>query len=409
MMNRHFRLAILLLILVLPNFLRAWQADRSRPAVILISIDGFRFDYLEHTTCPNLRRLASEGVRAEWMIPVFPTKTFPNHYSIVTGLHPGHHGIIANSMYDPVFDAMFTMRKREEVTNPRWWGGEPIWVTAENQGLIAATFFWPGSEAPIGGKMPSYWLRYDGSIPYPQRVKKVLKWLDEPEDRRPTLITLYFEDVDHAGHEYGPDFAAVDTAVRSVDEALGLLLEGLEARDLLDRTNILVVSDHGMAATHRNRTIWLDDYIGLDSVRTVDWGPIVSVWADSGQVEPVFRAVSGVHPNMKAYKKDGIPERWQYRMHRRVAPITLVADEGWTIASRRFDPWRRSDHGGNHGYDNATPSMRALFLARGPAFKSGEVVPPFQNVHVYSLLAHLLGVVPARTDANLDSLRQILR
>ncbi|GJQ21764.1 MAG: alkaline phosphatase family protein [Bacteroidia bacterium] len=408
-MNRVGRIAIVLLLFAFPNFLWAQQTDTLRPTVILISIDGFRPDYLDSTDCPNLRWLASEGVRAEWMIPVFPTKTFPNHYSIVTGLHPGHHGITANTMYDPKFDALFTMRKREEVTNARWWGGEPIWVTAEKQGLKTAPFFWPGSEAPIGGKRPTYWLRYDGSMSYMARVRKVLAWMSEPPDRRPSLITLYFEGVDHAGHEYGPSFAAVDTAVRKVDGALGTLLEGLDIKNQLDRTNIIVVSDHGMAATEKDKTIWLDEYIGLDSVRTVDWGPIVSVWVDSGHVQPVFQALSGAHPHMKVYRKADLPDRWYYRDHRRVAPITLVADDGWMIASKRFNPWQRSDHGGNHGYDNANPSMRALFLARGPSFRRGVVLPPFQVVHVYSLLAHLLGVAPVQTDGNLEPFRKALR
>jgi predicted AlkP superfamily pyrophosphatase or phosphodiesterase len=392
------RIVFFLFIAVLPWSLHA----QDRGSVILISIDGFRNDYLEETTCPHLRRIASEGVRARWMIPVFPTKTFPNHYSIVTGLYVERHGVVGNTMYDPEFDALFSMRKREEVVSARWWGGEPIWVTVEKQGHIAATYFWPGSAAAIGGRRPSYWLPYDGSIPYSNRVRQVLNWLDYPADKRPVLITLYFEDVDHAGHTYGPDFAAIDTAVQMVDLAIGQLLDGLASRALLDKVNIIVVSDHGMAATHKDRTIWLDQYIGLDSVRTVDWGPVVSVWAEAHQVESVFRVLSKAHRNMKVYKKSDIPERWHYRNHRRVAPLTLVADEGWTIASRGMGFWRDSEAGGNHGYDNQSPSMRAFFAGRGPAFRPGVVLDPFENVHVYSLIAHLLGLAPAETDGMLQ-------
>jgi len=374
---------------------------RLRPTVILVSIDGFRNDYLENTTCPNLRKLASEGVRAQWMIPVFPSKTFPNHYSIATGLYTEHHGVVGNTMYDPVFDVVFTLGKREEVGNGRWWGGEPIWVTAEKQGQRSATYFWPGSEALIATKRPSYWLKYDGSVPYNDRVRQVLDWIDYPEEQRPTLLILYFEEVDHAGHRYGPVFSDLDTAVQLVDAALGLLVEGLDTRGLLDKVHIIVVSDHGMASVEKSRTIWLDDYLDPDSVSVVDWGIVVSLWPEDHRVDDVFRLVAKVHPHMKAYRKHEIPDRWHYRNNRRVAPIILVADEGWTITSRRNNFWQWSDHGGNHGYDNQTIPMRAFFAARGPAFRSGVVISPFENVNVYSLMTHLLSLMPASNDGTL--------
>ncbi len=389
---------------------QARGAGRLRPTVILISIDGFRNDYLEHTTCPNLRKLASEGVSAQWMIPAFPSKTFPNHYSIATGLYVENHGVVGNTMYDPVFDVVFTMRKREEVVNGRWWGGEPIWVTAEKQDQRSATYFWPGSEALIATKRPSYWLKYDGSTPYIDRVRQVLDWIDYPDEQRPTLITLYFEDVDHAGHDYGPVFSAVDTAVIRVDAALGLLVKGLEARGILDDVNIIIVSDHGMATVERSRTIWLDDYLNTDSVSVVDWGVVVSLWPEEHLVDVVFQSVANVHTHMNAYRKQDIPHRWHYRNNRRVAPIILVADDGWTITSKRGgNYWRRSDRGGNHGYDNESASMRALFVARGPAFRPGVVLRPFENVNVYSLMTHLLSLTPASNDGTLGAFDGALR
>ncbi|MEX2115562.1 MAG: ectonucleotide pyrophosphatase/phosphodiesterase [Bacteroidota bacterium] len=401
--NKQTRIAgrLWLLFLVASSLAEGQQANevrRVRPTVILISIDGFRNDYLENTTCPNLRRLASEGVRAQWMIPVFPSKTFPNHYSIVTGLYAENHGVVGNTMYDPVFDVVFTMRKREEVVNSRWWGGEPIWATAEKQGQVSATYFWPGSEALIATKRPSHWLKYDGSVPYGDRVRQVLNWIDYPEGQRPTLISLYFEEVDHAGHDYGPIFSAVDTAVKTVDAALGMLVNGLEDRGLLDEVNIIVVSDHGMAPVEKSRTIWLDDYLSPDSVSVVDWGIVVSLWPREDRVDEVFHSVAKAHPRMKAYRKHEIPDRWHYRNNRRIAPILLVADEGWTIARKNGGTWRRSDNGGNHGFDNQSVSMRALFVARGPAFRSGIVLGPFENVNVYSLMTHLLSLAPAPND-----------
>ncbi|MEX1139127.1 MAG: ectonucleotide pyrophosphatase/phosphodiesterase [Bacteroidota bacterium] len=386
------------------------QTGSFRPTVILVSIDGFRYDYLENTKCPNLRELASEGARARWMIPVFPTKTFPNHYSIVTGRYTEDHGVVGNTMYDPVFDVVFTMGKRDEVVNGRWWGAEPIWVTAEKQGQRSATYFWPGSEALIATKRPSYWLKYNGSIPYGERVRQVLEWLDYPSDRRPTIITLYFEGVDHAGHTFGPVFSAVDMAIAEVDSALGLLVQGLRNRNLLDAVNIIVVSDHGMAAVEKSRTVWLDDYLSPDSVSVVDWGIVVSLWPEEKRVESVFQSVAKAHPHMKAYRKDEIPKRWHYRGNRRIAPIVLVADEGWTITTRSGrNAWWRSDQGGNHGYDNQSLSMRALFVARGPAFQKGVVFEPFENVNVYSLMTHLLSLTPAPHDGDLRVFKGALR
>lgn len=400
------RVAAILLIVL---FIATAPSPGQEPVVILVSIDGFWNEYLENTTCPTLRQMAAEGVRAKWMQPIFPTKTFPNHYAIVTGLYADHHGVVGNTMYDPEFDGWFSLRMREEIANGRWWGGEPIWVTAENQGRKTATYFWPGSEAEIGGVRPTYWMRYDGSVSYRSRVRKVLQWLDEPRGRRPSLITLYFEDVDHAGHDYGPDFAAVDTAIRRVDDALKQLMEGLHARGLRDSIDLIVVSDHGMSATAKERTIWLEDHLGLDTVRTADQGPIVSVWAKEGQVESVYEALKQAHHGMKAYRKKDLPERWKYRDHRRVAPITLVAEDGWSIARRSSGWWRTSDRGGNHGYDNALPSMRAIFIARGPSFRMGTLLEPFENVNVYSLLAHLLKLKPAATDGKLTPFTNALR
>lgn len=386
------------------------EGHQLRPTVILVSIDGFRSDYLDNTKCPNLRELASEGVRARWMTPVFPTKTFPNHYSIVTGRYTEHHGVVGNTMYDPVFDVVFTMGKREEVVNGRWWGAEPIWVTAEKQGQISATYFWPGSEALIAGKRPSYWLRYNGSTPYGERVRQVLEWLDYPQDQRPTIITLYFEGVDHAGHTFGPVFSAVDTAIAEVDSALGLLVQGLRDRHLFDTVNIIVVSDHGMAAVEKSRTVWLDDYLSPDSVSVVDWGIVVSLWPEEDRVESVFRLVEKAHPHMKAYRKNDIPKHWHYWGNRRIAPIVLVADEGWTITTKSGrNAWWRSDQGGNHGYDNQSVSMRALFVGRGPAFRKGAVLEPFENVNVYSLMTHLLSLTPALHDGSLKVFQGALR
>lgn len=403
---------VLVLALVVLPFLHApLHGEGPKGPVILISIDGFRPDYLERNTCPNIKMLASEGTRAEWLIPVFPTKTFPNHYSIATGMYTENHGVVGNTMYDPQFDAMFAMRMREEVSNARWWGGEPFWVTAEKQGVIAAPFFWPGSEAPIGGMRPSFWKPFDQSITEQGRVDQVLQWLDLPADRRPGIVTLYFDRLDNAGHQYGPDYAAVDTAIRIIDGAIGMLVSGLKKRELFDDAVIIILSDHGMAPVEKERTIYLDDYLpAADSVRTVDWGVVVSLWPKHESEERVYRALQGAHPHMLAFMKDSIPARWHYRNHRRVAPIVLVADEGWTISSRtNRNIWSRSDKGGNHGFDNRVPSMRGIFLAHGPVFTRGRVVAPFENIQIYNLLCSLLQIVPAPNDGEMEFAKSLMQ
>src|SRR5688572_15430716 len=220
------------------------RGDGPAP-VILISFDGFRWDYETKAPAPNLRSLAARGVRAESLIPSFPTKTFPNHYTIVTGLYPGHHGIVANNIHDPSTGRTLTLANRKEVGDPMWWGGEPIWVTAQRQGLTSGAVFWPGSEAPIGGMYPRCWKLFDDSYPPDDRVDEILGWLELPPVERPRFITLYFSDVDSAGHSFGPDSIEVQEAVRRVDGYLGRLLKGLDARGLTNAVNVVVVSDHG--------------------------------------------------------------------------------------------------------------------------------------------------------------------
>ena len=402
--------ALLILILAVTPGRSFCDLPQQPSTVILVSIDGFRHDYLENTTCPNLRSLAATGTRAQWLIPVFPTKTFPNHYSIATGMYVENHGVVANTMYDPEFDAMFTMRMRNEVSNARWWGGEPIWVTAEKQGVISAPFFWPGSEAPIGGIRPSYYKAFDASMTEEQRVAQVLQWLDLPDQQRPRFITLYFDRLDNAGHDYGPVYADVDTAVGIIDHAIGQLIAGLTKRGLFEKVMLLVVSDHGMAPIEKERTVYLDDYLSSgDSVRIIDWGIVVSLWPKPGTAERIHRAVKNAHPRMHVFIKDSIPDRWHYRMNKRVAPIVLVADEGWVITSRGEQGyWRRRVKGGNHGYDNQAHSMRALFIAHGPAFEAGRVVEPFENIQIYNLLCSLLQIVPSPNDGDMRVAKSLM-
>lgn len=387
--------------------------DGAAP-LILISIDGFRDDYRSRAPTPTLDRLAEGGVQAERLVPAFPSLTFPNHYTLVTGLHPEEHGIVGNSMFDVDFaaagtDSTFSLGDAEAVTDAKWWGGEPLWVTAERQGQRAGTLFWPGSEAAIGGVRPSHWLPYDDDFPYGARVDTVLAWLDLPDERRPSFLTLYFSAVDHAGHEFGPDAPEVNEAIARVDSALARLVDGLEARGLYDGTNLVVVSDHGMAGLSPDRAVYLDDAIDLDAdVERVLYGATTLVWPRPGREDAVVEALSALD-GMEVYRREDVPERFHFRDHRRIAPVVLIADVGWTLTSRAYVERRGGPSGGTHGFDNEAPEMGALLIARGPAFREGATVERVAAVDLYNVMAAALGLRPAPNSGDPSVLPRLLR
>ena len=391
-----------------------------KPTVILISIDGFRADYLDKYPAPTLSLLARQGVRAKWMTPAFPTLTFPNHYTIATGLYPDNNGIVGNSFYAPEFKQTFAMTKREEVQNGRWWLGEPIWVTAEKQGQRAAAFFFPGTEAEIAGKRLSYWKPFDGKVPNFERVNTALSWLDLPIEKRPTIVILYFADVDHAGHEAGPDSEDVKRSIAKVDESLGRLVEGLKAREIFDRVNLILVSDHGMARVDPGQEVMLDDYFDASQAETVVWnGAMTHIFFKPGSKpeikEKIYSTLKSKAPQrVKIYRKQELPERFHYGKSARIGDIVAVADEGCTMWSR--ESYRATEPAGGgvrfrgmHGFDNQLESMRALFVAHGPAFKQGKVVEPFENVDVYNVMAKILGLKPAVNDGGDATAKAVLR
>lgn len=388
-------------------------ASESHPTLILVSFDGWRWDYHTKARVPNLRNVMARGVRAEALVPSYPTETFPNHYTLVTGLYPGHHGVVANSMRDPRTGRRFGMDRRDEVSNPMWWGGEPIWNLIQRAGGHTAPMFWPGSEAPIGGLRPTYWLPYDHRLPNEDRVDRVLQWMDLPPPDRPSFVTLYFSDVDSAGHSYGPESIELAQALERVDAALGRLLRGLEARGLRHQVNLVIASDHGMAETSRQRVIFIDDYLTPEDGDIVDLNPTLGIWPGASRAEDVYRRLATAHPRLNVYRRETTPEHWRYRTHERVAPIVGVADEGWSILRReqvdRLVRYTGSRVGGNHGYDPAAKSMHGLFVAAGPAFRSGEVVPPLENVDLYAVLCRVLGVAPGRHDGDLRRASTLLR
>lgn len=397
--------------------LAACQTPTSKPSpktayspLILISIDGFRADYIDRGLTPTLKRLADDGVHAKALQPSFPTLTFPNHYTLVTGLYPDHHGMVSNTMWDPAL-GKFSMSNREAGRDRRWWdGGEPIWVTAEKQGLHTATMFWPGSEADTHGYRPDYFMPWDGKLSADQRIDQIMAWLDLPADKRPQFITLYLDKVDHEGHEHGPDSPEVADALRGYDAALARFLAELRKRDLYTNANIIIVSDHGMTAVDGSRMIILDKWIDLANVDVVTAGVLTGVNPKAGHEAEVVAKLVAPHEHATCWRKGEIPARLHYGSNPRVPAVVCIADDGWRIETQSF--LNRPDHrenGGEHGYDNADPMMRALFIAHGPAFRQGLTVPEFENVNVYPLLAHVLGIKPEANDGDLKVTRGMLR
>jgi predicted AlkP superfamily pyrophosphatase or phosphodiesterase len=411
-----FLLALLLFGTAFPVRARPKPVKNLKPTIILISLDGFRSDYLTKYKPETLNYLARKGVRAKWLIPSFPTKTYPNHYTIATGLYPQNHGIVENNMYDKEFNAVFTLSKREEVENGRWWLGEPIWVTAEKQGQRSGSLFFPGTEAEIAGKRPTYWKRYDSNMPNPERVDTILSWLDAQPAERPTCLSLYFSDVDDAGHEFSPDSVETKRAVAKVDGEIGRLVKGLQARKIFKRVNLIIVSDHGMATVDLNNAILLDEIFDTELAERIFWTQeIVSIFPRSGKEEEIYSALKArLPPQAKVYRKSETPERFHYRNHQRIAPLVVLPEEGWVLTSRqRFAAMKEKGDlrkvKGGHGYDNGLESMRAIFIAHGKAFKQGKVVEPFENIHIYNIMTQSLGLRPAKNDGSFAVARYVLR
>ena len=386
-------------------------APAAAPALILVSLDGFRPDYLDRGVTPHLAALAARGVRARWMTPTFPTKTFPQHYTIVTGMYPGRHAVVGNNFVDRTDGALFRSRDSLIVRQPRWWGGEPIWVTAERQGARAFSLMWPGSEAAIGGVSPSRWRAYDGRLADTARVDSVLAWLALPPAERPRFVTLYFEEPDWSGHEHGPDAPEMNRALRRVDAMIGRLAAGLARLDLAGVVNVVVVSDHGLAPTSLDRVMLLEDLVDTAQVRLIESGPFILLDTRPGTHPDSVLARLRRSPHLRVYRDSLTPAEWRYPPGPRVPPIVGVAEDGWLLLGDRAALERRRTriNGGEHGDDPRPPDMRALFVAAGPAFRRGAVVEPFANVHVYELLARVLQVRPAPNDGSLDSVQNVLQ
>lgn len=373
--------------------------------VIVVSIDGLPASILGDGTLPTLDRIATDGVRAEWMNPSYPTMTFPNHYTLITGLRPDHHGIVHNNMRDPVLGEFRS--KEDSAKDGRWWGGEPIWATLQRQGGAAAIMFWPGSEAEIAGQRARDLRRFDKTLSAEMRINQVLAWTDRPEAQRPQLILAYFDQYDIAAHESGTFSPKALASLRAIDAALAQLQDGLRARGLYAETDLIVLSDHGMADVPRDNVRFLDDRLDPSAYDIQWWGLVAGIVPKPGREAEVERAFVGRQDRYTCWRKSELPAQWHYGRNPRVTPIVCQSDVGWRVQSRANGRWPQPVKG-EHGFAPEDPSMRSVFVANGPSFRSGERLRPFDNVDIYPLLAHLLRIEPAANDGDLAPLQPAL-
>ncbi|KAL3474832.1 alkaline-phosphatase-like protein [Aspergillus californicus] len=384
------------------------------PTTILISLDGFRADFLNRGLTPTLNTFIADGVSPQYMLPSFPSVTFPNHFTLVTGLYPESHGIVGNTFWDPELQEQFYYTHPSVSMQPKWWNAEPLWMTAENQGVRTAIHMWPGSEAHIGGVEPTYVDKFNGSEALPRKTQRILDLLDLPgletpsESSRPQFIAAYVPNVDADGHRYGPNSTEIRGTISQADDMLAGLFSGLQERNLTDVVNIVIVSDHGMATTSTERLVQLDDLIDLDLTSHIDGWPLRGIRPkrpeDLQTLQDQLQLVASKYSDaIEIYTREDMPERYHFKNNDRIAPLWVIPKTGWAIVERpEFDAQVALQKGevyhpmGIHGYDHEHPLMRAIFVARGPAFPHApnSRVDNFQNINVYNILCDSLDITP---------------
>jgi predicted AlkP superfamily pyrophosphatase or phosphodiesterase len=401
-----FSLLILLSALILSAGFRKDSRKPFKNYVVLVSLDAFRWDYNKLYKTPNLNKLAADGVKADRMISSFPTVTFPNHYSIATGLYPDHHGLINNSFSAPDLGLFYRMGDRSAVENPAFYGGEPLWVTAEKQGARSASFFWVGSEAPVSGMQPTYWKKYDESVTYEERIDTVIKWLSYPLEKRPEFVTLYFDEPDATSHSSGPVSQQTGKIVERLDSLMGVLRFKLSKLPDAKRINLIILSDHGMGPVSSKKYINIKDLVPARMIASISGGnPLYLINAAEGKKDSVLYLLNR-SKGLKAWNKSEVPGRWHYGTNPRIPEIVVLADSSWSIGTR---PDGSSVKAGAHGFDNADSDMFSIFYAAGPAFKKNYRFESLDNVDVYNLICKILDIKPAKNDGNPEHIKKLLR
>lgn len=376
------------------------------PYVVMLSLDGFRWNYPDRANTPNLDKIAGKGIRSE-MKASFPTKTFPNHYTIATGLYPDHHGIVNNTFWDPQRGVLYKISDRSKVQDGYFYGGEPIWVTAEKQNVRSASFFWVGSEAKIKGYYPSIWKTYQHNFPFYQRADSVIAWLQLPKEKRPHLITWYLSEPDGTGHHYGPESQQITDTVQGLDKIVGYFLDKLEQLDIADEVNVIIVSDHGMQEISNQRVIKLQDYIKPQWMAGANGGnPVYNIWAKTGFKDSIANALANI-PHIKYYTSATIPARLHYMGNERCGDFVAEADSSWSLFNSYVPNFTTA---GTHGYDNANQNMNAIFYAYGPNFKTqSSANAKLNNVDIYNIICKILKLEAANNDGDINRIDDFVK
>uniref|UniRef100_UPI0037E92710 ectonucleotide pyrophosphatase/phosphodiesterase family member 5 n=1 Tax=Semicossyphus pulcher TaxID=241346 RepID=UPI0037E92710 len=377
---------------------------RDRPKLLLVSFDGFRWDYIDRVPTHNFHRLIDEGVMVEQVENAYITKTFPNHYSLVTGLYAETHGIVANEIYDPVLNRSFSM-ETDSIYESRWWEeAVPLWVTIQKAGGRSGAAMWPGSDVKIHGMFPNQYLQYNSSVSFESRVERLIEWFSAPKEEAVDFGVLYWEEPDESGHRLGPQSSSMDGVIYGIDEKLGFLIDELEKAGLYEKVNLIVTSDHGMAQLSADNIIELDQYVSRDLYTWVDKSPVVGILPKEGKLEEVYGKLVDANPNMVVFKKEDIPQHFHYQHNVRIMPILIEAKEGWTVVQNRSSPFML----GNHGYDNTLRSMQPVFVARGPAFRQNYVKTSMRSVDLYPLMCQILSIKPLPNNGSLQNVIDLL-
>ena len=386
-------------------------AQQDKPYVILISIDGFRWDFQSLFDTPALDRISADGVRAAAIVPVYPTMTFPNHYSIATGLYPANHGIVDNSFYSRDRQRFYSLRDRQAVQDGSWYGGTPLWVAAEQQGMVSAAYFFVGTEADVQGIRPTYWYPFNGNVPGEDRITKALEWLALPDEKRPHLITLYFEDVDEAMHDYGLPSQQLTAAVELVDGFIGTLLDGIESLPIADDVYVVVVSDHGQAKFRTGRPAFIvEDHVNFEGIRAVDHDSFVALYFDepnSGLARIIADRINETWQRGQAVIPGEAPESWRMPRGSRFADVILQADQQAVVHTKRRTPPRQVS---GHGWAPQVRQMHGHFSAMGPRIPADKRIPAFENIDVYPFIMDILDLaISDPIDGNPETLTPLLQ
>ena len=400
-----FSLLVLIITVSLGNLY-----SQNIPYTILISFDGFRWDYTSRGITPNFDYIEKNGVKALSLKPSFPSITFPNHITIVTGMYPQNHGVIANTMYDPVTDKLYQLRDTAEVRNPYWYKGEFIWETARRQGVITASYFWPGSEMNLDYRRSTYYEKYEHERDYVERINGVINWLKLPYNERPKFITLYYDLTDSEGHHYGPNSPQVNAAISKLDSLIGILFNKLDEIKLRDSVNIIIVSDHGMTEISQERYINIETIADNPNCKFVTRGAIMNIFIkNKNEIENVYRKLKQNENHYRVYKPEEIPAHYHFNYNHLIGDLFILAEPGWSVGTNK-DKDKMRDHNGNHGFDNSFIDMHGIFYAIGPSFKQNYKTGTIENINIYPMLCKILNIIPKQNiDGRLENIEFILK